>query len=428
MATKIDLTPPGITNKWKGKLSSINYGTEDYRFWWKGTGDRVSLDGWCESFGWDDTADAAPVVTGSISLRQSREHAPIPRIEIGDQIIVEMRTSDAASWKELLRLRVQEPQRLASGQYTFQLANDAQLLTMGKDDWRFAKNKAHKAGWKPWQICDEVASRCKVRIVMPKVGKPIKKFPVLKNHSPLDVINAALKHLRDTERKVLIRRFEAGVLYISERHYSSELLTLGPQIIDASLVETRRQDYATSLTVRTAAERKHGKTTKGTKKATHKGITVQVNQQQFIKRYGYVHLIVYAHGADSPSEARQMGLAHLARILQPKRTLTITTPFIPGLRRGAYIRLGIEELGLTQIVYVQSINHSISPGQATMDVTVSFDDPQVTPPIDMVNASSRALSASARKKTNPAPSGTKQDAQTAKPPPPSSQLFGVTTK
>lgn len=433
MAQKFDIPPPppGIVNKWKGELDSVNFGTEEFRFWWKGTGARATLDGWVESFGWDDTADAAPVVTGSATLRQSLVHAPIPRISIGDQVICEMRTTSAASWKELIRMRVEEPQRLATGQFTFQLANEAALLGLGKDSWRFPKNKAHKAGWKPWQICDEVATRSRIRLVMPKVGKPIKKFPAMLNHSPIDVINAALKHLRDSERKVMIRRFEAGALYISERHYSPELMALGPQIIDASLIEQRRADYATALTVRTVAEKAHGKTKKGTKKATHKGIVVKINQQQFIKRYGYVHLTVYAHGADSVAEARAMGLAHLARILIPKRTLTITTPFIPGLRRGAYIRLAIDELGLTQIVYVQSISHSISPGNATMDVTVGFDDPQVTPAVDRVNANSRSTngsSSTARKTTNPKPDGSKKDAATAQPPPPSSQLFGVTTK
>lgn len=429
MAQKFDIppVPAGISNRWKGKLSSISYGSEEFRFWWKGSGDRVSLDGWCESFGWDDTADAAPIVTGSISLRQSRVESPIPAIQIADQIILEMRASPTGAWKEILRLRVEEPQRLASGQFTFQLENDAALLGIGKDSWRFPKTSLHKAGWKPWQIVDEVCKRSHVRVVMPKVGKPIKKFPAMLNSSPIDVINKALKHLKDTERKTLIRRFEAGTLYISERHYSPELLTLGPQIIDASLVGTKRQGWATALTVRTAAETVSGKTKKGAKKATHKGITVNVSRPQQIKRYGYVHLIVYAHGATSAAEVRALGLAHLARVLRKKETLTITTPFIPGLRRGAYIRLGLDELGLTQIVYVQSISHNLSPGNATMDLTLSFDDPQITPPVDRVNASSRGLASSKRKTTNPKPDGSKKDADTAKPPPTPPRLGVVAT-
>lgn len=430
MAKKFDIPPPpaGISNRWKGKLTEVTYGMEQFRFWWKGSGDRKSLDPWCESFGWDDTADQAPVVTGSITLRQSRVESPIPPIQIADQVIVDMRASPTGAWKEILRLRVSEPQRLATGQFTFQLENDAALLGLGKDSWRFPKGKIHKAGWKPWQIVEAVCDRSKVRVVMPRVGKPIKKFPAMLNSSPIDVINAALKHLKDTERKTLIRRFEQGTLYISERHYSPELLALGPQIIDASLVGLRRDGWATALTVRTAAETVKGKTAKGAKKAKHKAIVVNVTRQQQVKRYGYVHLTVYAHGASSAAEVRALGLAHLARVLRKKENLTITTPFIPGLRRGAYIRLALKELGLTQIVYVQSMSHNLSPGNATMDLTLSFDDPQITPAVDRVNDSSRGLAVKGSKKqTNPKPDGSKKDADTAKPPPTPPLLGTVAT-
>lgn len=434
MATKkfdIPLPPTGIANQWKGEITDLDFGREQLRFWWRSAiaSSRESLDGWVETFAWDDMADIAPVMNGSITLRQSLVHSPIPPIKIGDLILMDMRKTPAASWKEQVRLRVREPQRLASGQFTFQLENDAALLLISKDNWRFPKDKRHPHGWKPWQIVQEVCRRSKVRLVMPQVGKPIKKFPAMKDASAIDVINKALDHLRKAENKVLIRRFENGTLYLALRHYSPELIKLGPELIEASMVETRRNDFATSLTVRTTAEKSHGKDKKGKKKATHKQITVNVTRPQFVKRYGYVHAVVYAHGADSAAEARALGMAHLARILRPRRTLTLTAPYIPGLRRGGYIRIAIPTLGLTQIVYVQSVSHNASAGSLTMDVTVAFDDPQITPPIDRVNANARdAKAAGTKKRTNPTPSGTKKDAQTAKPPTIPAVLGGVASQ
>lgn len=426
-SAKLDL-PRGIVNQWTGAASVLPFGQETLRFWWLGSGPRVSVDDWIEASNWEDMADSAPVVSGSITLRQSLVHSPIPPIHTSDLIVCEMQARPAASWKELWRLRVSEAQRLASGGFTFQLENDAALLLLGEDDWRFPKDKQHPHGWKPWQIIAEVCRRCRVLLVMPKTGKPIKKFPVMKKASPVDVINAALKHLRDVERKTMIRRFEHNVLYISPRHYSPELVALGPQLIEASLVEMRKETHATSLTVRATAEVAHGKDKKGKKKATHRAISINVERPAFIKRYGYVHRIVYAHGADSVAEAKQMGLAHLARVLVPNRTLTLSSPYIPGLRRGGYVRLAIPPLGLTQIVYVKSVTVSANSGSLTMDVTVGFEDPQVTPPVDKVNATARDLAATTKKKTNPDTTSVKRDATTAQKPKATASLGGVVSQ
>lgn len=425
----IPLPPTGIANQWQAGITDLDYGREQLRFWWlrANSGSRVSLDGWVESFSWDDLADVAPVVNGSITLRQSLVHDAIPPMAIGDQVIMEMRKNPAATWKEQARLRIIQPQRLATGQFTYQLENDAALLLLSKDNWHFPKGKKHPHGWTPWQIVQEVCTRSKIRVVMPRIGKPMKKFPPMKNASAIDVINKALQRLRVQEGKVLIRRYEHGVLYLSLRHYSPELISLGPQLIEASMVEQRRNDYASSLTVRTAAEKSHGKDAKGKKKATHRSIKVNVTRPQFVKRYGYVHAVLYAHGADSPAEVRALALAHLARVLRPRRTLTLTSPYIPGLRRGGYMRIAIPTLHLTQIVYIQSVSHNASPGSLTMDVTVAFDDPQITPPLDRVNANARDTGAK-KKKTNPTPSGTKKDAQTAKPPPNPSVFGGIASK
>lgn len=419
MAVKTDksLLSASVQNEWKGRLSNLSYGREKVRFWWVGGSEKTQLDGWVEAFSWDDLVDASPVLTGSMSLRQSLSYSPIPPIHQGDLIICEMQTTPADQWSELVRLRVSEPQRLASGQFTFQLSNDAALLALGTDSWHFPHNATHKGGWFPWEVVEFVCKRAQIRCVMPRIGSRMKKFPPMINSSPIDVINAAMKHVRDTERKTLIRRFEAATLYLSQRHYSPELMTLGPQLIDASLVETKKEGWATALTVRTLKEVVHTGVPSSFVPKTHQGIVVEVPTRKkvaksaYVKRFGYVHLVVYAHGATSVTEARNMGLAHLARVLQPNRTITLTTPLIRGLRRGAYVRLAIPTLGLTQIVYVQSISYSLSIGSITMDVTCGFEDPQATPPVDRVNQSTKNLV----KKTNLAVNSSKKDKQTGKP-------------
>lgn len=437
----IDLLPKAVADKWKGPTSKLSFGLDETRFWWSGAGPRKALDGWMESFEWDDLGDAAPVITGSATLRQSLSHSPIPPIRAGDVIVCEGRDTPHAPWKELVRLRVSEPQRLASGQFTFQLANDASLLAAGNDSWHFPHDKAHSGGWRPDQIVAEVCRRSQVPLVIPKLGSPIKKFPPMLTSSPIDVINAAMRRVtaknKDGQlvRKTLVRRFEGGTLYISERHYSPELMTLGPQLIDAALTETKRDGWATALTVRTVAEKTTAKDSKGKKKATHKGITVEIPgrkivngvtvsiaKSSFIKRYGYVHLVVYAHGATSAAEVKAEGIAHMARVLDPKRDISLTVPYISSLRRGAYIRLDVQSLGLKQIVFVSGISYSFSSGSAQMTVTCSFDDPVVAPPIDHVNQSSRNLG----KKKKPKVTGAKLDKTTAEPPPkPGTNVHGV---
>lgn len=427
----VSLLPTQVKNHWTGRLSKVSYGQEQVRLWWMGGGPKVSIDGWLESFSFDDLGDQAPVVTGSATLRQSLNRAPIPPIESGDLIVAQVRTKPTESWGELIRMRVDEPQRLASGQFTFQLANDANLLALGTDSWHYPADKTHPGGWFPWQIVEDVGKRCLINIVMPQVGKRIKKFKPMLTSSPIDVINVAMAHVRESERKTLTRRFEAGTLYLAERVYSPELMTLGPQLIEASLTETKKQGWATALTIRTAAEVVVGKDKKGKKKATNKGIVVElparklVAKSPYVKRYGYVHRVVYAHGATSATEAAQEGLAHMVRVLQPDRSLTITTPYIRGLRRGSYIRLALPTLGLTQIVYVSGISYAFSNGTFTMDVTCGFDDPVVTPPLDLVNSSTKGLKKT--KKKNYVVNSSKMDAQTAKLYVAPNGAFGVAT-
>lgn len=431
MAAKTDLNllSKAIADKWTGPVGKLSYGRERARFWWfNGSKDKVSLDGWAESFSWDDQVDVSPVITGSLTLRQSLVASPIPPIATGDLIICEVQNTPDDQYSEVVRLRVSEPSRLASGQFTFQLENDAGLLALGGDSWHFPHDKAHKSGWYPWQVVEFVCARVGIRVVMPQVGKRIKKFPPQTNATPIDVINAAMKHIREAELKTLIRRYQNGVLYLSERHYSPELMTLGPQIIDASLVNNKKTGWATALTVRTLAEVAKPKGPKGFNQDTQKAIVVEVPSRKdaaksyYVRRYGYVHKVVYAHGATSSADARARGLAHLARVLQPNRTLTITSPYIPSLRRGAYIRMAIPALGLSQIVYVQSISYTIGVGSMTMDVTCGFEDPQMTPTLDTVNESTKNLQKP--KKTLPVNPNKKDKKTTAKPVPDS--LLGQT--
>jgi hypothetical protein len=390
----IPLLRTGIANKWKGRQTTFSFGRESLRFWWLNEGKRVSLNGWVESFSWDDQTDSAPVITGSASLRQSLVHSPIPPMRGGDTILCEIRMTPGGPWHEAARLRIQEPQRQASGTFTFQVSNDASLLLLSKDNWQFSHGKGHPKGWAAWQIIAEVCSRCGIRLVMPRTGKPIKKFPPMRHATAIDVINAALKKLREQEGRILVQRFEHGTLYLSQRHYSPALIALGPQIIDASLTETRKQDFATAITLRTTAEVAAGKDAKGKKKATHTGIVVEMPTTAAqrkkglgapsdkaldaqIKRYGYVHAVVYAHGASSKAEVRALGLWHLARVLQPDKQLSLQSPYIPGIRRGGYLRLAIPTLGLHQIVYVKGVTVSADAGALMMDVPVGFVDPKL---------------------------------------------------
>jgi len=102
---------------------------------------------------------------------------------------------------------------------------------------------------------------------------------------------------------------------------------------------------------------------------------VDVEVDDLIKRYGYVHRIVYAHGANSANEAAAWAKAYVKKLAQPDRTFTFNHEGIPTLHRGDTLKLILGSCGLTQTVWIVETTHNLSADDYTMDVTTKFEWP-----------------------------------------------------
>jgi len=98
-------------------------------------------------------------------------------------------------------------------------------------------------------------------------------------------------------------------------------------------------------------------------------------ERAFTARYGVVHQSITLKGIDSLAEARKRGLAKLAQVMKPARTLSFTHPGVIGIRRGQALRLRDWESGAWLVVWVQEVRHSVSAGDYSIEVTVQFTDP-----------------------------------------------------
>jgi hypothetical protein len=201
---------------------------------------------------------------------------------------------------------------------------------------------------------------------------------VKKEYSPLQVIIDMLRKERQAHGKRFVMGFRKGRLWITPFTRNPALYELGPTLIDAVFQETERneQPFATALTVRNqasddAGSHKH----KNRSKHKHRKIAVKVQSPTGIKRYGYIHRIVYADGADSPAEAREMGHRYLSMLMKPQREITLTHPGMPFLRRGHALVVAVPQENFRTTVWIAELHHTLSPGAYDMDVSVVVDDP-----------------------------------------------------
>jgi hypothetical protein len=190
-------------------------------------------------------------------------------------------------------------------------------------------------------------------------------------------------------------------------------MILGPTLIDASLQQTFQEGFATALTVRSVAESKAGpsKSPSKSKRVTSRKINVKIRSRTAMKRYGYVHRIVWAHGATSTAEARRLGLRYLAKIARMKKEMTLNHVGIPTLHKGDALRLQLPELGLRQVVYVSEITQTVTAGDYSMDVTVNFDDPYVDVKASRVDENKEKTALDRKRKTTTKKPAKKKESQ-----------------
>lgn len=306
----------------------------------------------------------------------------------GDQIFCEV--NEGGGFGELWRMRVYEPELTVSSESrTVKLINDLELLRRSEGEFHYRRTRvngkpsgAHPHGWTGPQIINDVCTRYRVKIGA--LYHSTYRFSGIgwkdKTVSPLEVIrNVILKERRINGRRLVIR-YDRGKLYVVPFTRSPGLIALGANLIEAAYQESLAEQFGTAVLVR-ADWMKTSSTVdaKGHLRKKPEKMFAYVTSPESIAQFGYVRRVFYSPDASTQSELRKEGATWLAAAAKPVRTLTLTHPGIPRLRRGDAIRLGLGQDALRrQIVYVYETHHRINgPGDYTQETTVIFDDPYV---------------------------------------------------
>ena len=179
------------------------------------------------------------------------------------------------------------------------------------------------------------------------------------------------------KRRIFIR-FNRGKLYMLPLRRSRSLIALGPTLIDAMLSQEMPEQFATAVTIHSLPEFKKAEDASGAKKSKLGKGHLYLEYPTSRRLYGFVHKIVHSPDAKTLTLLRKEGLAYLRAAARPKRTLTLTHPGMPFLRRGDALRVAIGGRALRrQVVWASHIVHQVSPEGYTVEIEVTFDDPYI---------------------------------------------------
>lgn len=322
--------------------------------------------------------DSNAITTGEITLRIPLGESPSAelRLDQGDRIVLE--GNEGHGWVEVWTMRCYKPQLTGSNaSRSFSLVNDLDLLRQSEDNFLFDRTRAHPHAWKGDEIIKWVCAKYRVPIgSIYKATGNVGKLHVRRG-SPLAVIRNVLVRERRRHNRRLFVRFDKGKLNVLPLQRSPHLLALGPTLIEAQFQSELPPQFGSAVTMHALRELIEGSQdihgrVKGKVQKGH----VEVPNPEAIKRFGYVHRIVYSPDATTDALLRQEATAYISAVTVPRKTLTVSHKGMPWLRRGDAIQLAIGDEGLKrQIVWVNQVQHNLTAESYTSDVTVIFDDP-----------------------------------------------------
>jgi hypothetical protein len=351
-------------NYWNRPAPPLSFGDDDWRVrCFRGKGRPVlDISDLVSQISWSDTG---PILTGSLTLGQPDAHPPLD-ISEGHVIRLDWRHAGSRAWLPVWEMRLGGPLEntgVSTNVKTvisdYQMADDLTLLARGKVNFKCKNMLVHHA------LARFMARESIPHGPLPRTRHRIKSFSM--NASPLDIIMALIRSENTNEDRDYRIRWDPGqgVQFVPKLR-SRYLLALGPTIIEATFMQRRRSDFATSLTARA--------TTGSKQKKRH--IVTTVTSAAYRRRFGLVHRSISVQ-ADSIAEARTKTKRVLAKLLRPHREVQFTHAGIPFLRRQAALKVALDPVGFERLVWVSSVAHSLSPGSYTMDVAVQFTDPNV---------------------------------------------------
>lgn len=376
MSVATDVRRDRPRDYWQQGGPQIEFGREHFRVWWiPPTGSKAQIDTMTEEVTWDDST---AILSGTIRVRDPAD-GPTAGVGFGGQIMLEASTTGTATFQELWRMWIVEPNTdYGSATRTFQMENALGFLARSTDSFLYQKDKQHPKGWLASEIAIDVAQRYKMPLgVIGQTKHYITRIAKV-DVSPLDVIAYAYKRERSTTGNRYILSCNRGRLDITPMRRSNPLLRLGPTLIAAALQQQFGSDpdkgFATSLTVRSDPIIFKTRDKKGHVVPHYEKVVVQVSSAAAIRKYGFVHRNVFAHDAFSPAEVRAQGELHLTRVGLPTKTFNFTHPGIPSIRRGDAIRAILTDPVLSQIIFVTDARHTLN-STYQMEVSCVFIDP-----------------------------------------------------
>jgi hypothetical protein len=393
-------------NYWQRGEHTVRVGNEQFRVRGYHSGKLKLLSEVVESVNWEFGREDR--VNGTAQLRRPGSEQQRLGIGLGDKIALDFKKPNQKRWRRLLQLRVHEATRTTDGGAAYTLQDDLVYLGEGEESWNFKRRKSKKKGYLPIDIVKAVARRKGVRLGRVYKGRHRIKSLVRENQTALDMIRLAYRKEREETGKRFIISMVNGKLNILPLKRSPSLLEIGPLLIEASIRESMNSNFATVVTATATGKKQKddddgddgdekGKDKSKSKKKDK--IEVIVRSKALERRWGRIHRKIEVE-ADDAAQARKLAKRELKERAEPKREVTFSHPGIPLLRRGHALRLFFPKENLRQVVFVKEVSHDATPGEYSMEVTVSFDDPYLDAEFERSEAL-RCINARKRKREPP---------------------------
>lgn len=330
----------------------------------------INVDGITTALEWR-SEPGSPVLVGSLTLMEPKAGGPV---HIHEGHVLRLEVYWGGKWRELWRMRLDNGQRTLSGGWTFDLADDMQILQENIDNWHFTKSKKHPKGWRCHEVLREVCRRFRVPVGKVAAGKHF-ITDISGEMSALQVIQKAYAIERRGSGKRFVMRWQNGKLNVLPMRRNDLLYILNDMIIDATIgKEERDEKFATAVTIRATVKKS------GSKK--RKKIVYKYVNEAAVKKEGFVHKTLGGGDVKSVADAEKKAKRHIAKYSVRKRTITgLQHQGIAFIRRGDAMRVSLPQYGFSGkhgVCFVTSGTWSLSGGQFTMALDFTFDDPWPT--------------------------------------------------
>ncbi len=329
--------------------------------------------------------DASTLMTGSVRLRLARER--MLSLSEGDVLRVDSAPIGTGAFREEWRMRLGAPERDPIARtLSAQLVADMGPLQQGALTWSFVKSRARPKGW----TADAATRHIAERIGMPVASLPkcTARFSISKKKaSPYEMLVEVWKREREETGRRFVIEIRRGVLVVREVKASGRTMHLAGRLTGATVSRRRRDTFATVLTVK-------GSTPRGRRRDP---VRVTVSSRAARRRFGLIHREVDLE-ASTVRGARKLGLRSLERRLRPIRSVTVTGPGSPRLRRGDPVQIDLEGEQLPDDLWTRSITHTITAAGHQMQVVARFDDPLDDPAGDRIKKKARERAKSRRER------------------------------